>query len=203
MSPWYGGITPLVVEENQNFPGHLEQETLAGQVIDLPDARGIPWRGVRVSAQITREDLVGLRAELDYLTVGQSNVLKLVCRIHNATTGKRRLVVGWLTFWQPDGSCETNVLRSEYVERKPVPWYSWSWARHWAMVTNNETGRTAVLVSPYPNVRAMDWGDPGGHLGCWSHADVLPGSTTERVCYVALCDNPDHARRYAWLKDYL
>ncbi|MBN1579922.1 MAG: GNAT family N-acetyltransferase [Anaerolineae bacterium] len=203
MSPWYGGITPLVVEEHRSFPGHLEQETLSGQIIDLPDWRGIPWRGVRVSAEITREDLVGLRAELDYLTVGQSNVLKLVCRVHNATSGKRRLVVGWLTFWQPDGSCEANVLRSAYVERKPMPWESWSWARHWATVTNNTTGRTAILVSPYPDVCAMDWGDPGGHLGCWSHVDVLPESTTERVCYVALCNELEQAKRYTWLKDYL
>jgi GNAT superfamily N-acetyltransferase len=204
MSPWYGGVMPVLFEEGSwGIPGHLDQETLHGQVVDLSDARGTPWRGVRVSGDITREELVGLQLELDYLTVGQSNVLKLACRVHNTTTGKRRVVVGWLTFWQPDGSSEANVLHSEYVERKPTPWNSWSWARHWATVTNAKTGRTAALVSPYPDVLAMDWGDAGGHLGCWSHVDVLPGSTTERMCYLALCDDLEAARRYACLRAYL
>jgi hypothetical protein len=74
---------------------------------------------------------------------------------------------------------------------------------HWSTVTNPGTGRTAILVSPYPAVCLMDWGDVGGHLGCWSHVDVLPGSTTERVCYIALCESLEQAKRYACLKSYL
>jgi GNAT superfamily N-acetyltransferase len=203
ISPWYGGITPVVVEVNQDVPGHLEQETLSGRIVDLPDARSIPWRGVRVSGDITREDLIGLQVEFDYLTVCQGNVLKLVCRMHNTTTGKRQVRVGWLTYWQPDGSSAANVLRSGRVERKHTPWYSWSDARHWGMVTNPDTGRTAVLVSPYPGIVLTDWGDVGGHLGCWSHIDVLPGAMEERVCYIALCESLEQARRYTCLRSYL
>jgi GNAT superfamily N-acetyltransferase len=203
MSPWYGGVTPMVLEVNKSFPGHLDQESLSGQIVDLPDGRGVPWRGVRVSGDITREELLGLQVEFDYLAVGQGNVLKLVCRVHNTTTGRRLIRAGWFTFWQPDGSSAANVLHSERIERKRTPWYSWSNARHWGTVTNPDTERTAILVSPYPDVRLMDWGDVGGHLGCWSLVDVLPESTTERVCYVALCDDLETARRYACLRSYL
>jgi hypothetical protein len=193
----------MVVETNQSFPGHLEQETLSGQVVDLPDARGIPWRGVRVSGAVTREDLVGLQVEFDYLTVGQGNVLKLVCCVRNTTTGKRPVRIGWLTFWQPDGTSASNVLHSEDIERKRTSWYSWARARHWGTVTNPDTDRTAILVSPYPDVCLMDWGDVSGHLGCWSYVDVLPESTIERVCYIALCESLAQAKRYACLRTYL
>jgi hypothetical protein len=49
----------------------------------------------------------------------------------------------------------------------------------------------------------MDWGDVGGHLGSWSRLDVLPESTTERICYVALCDDLEQAKHYACLRSYL
>ena len=124
-------------------------------------------------------------------------------RVRNTTTGHRRVRAGYLSFWQPDEEGTRNVLHSEFVQRKPTPWESWSWARHWGAVTRSDTGRTAVLVSPYPNVLVMDWGEPGGHLGWWAQVDLEPGSTAERVCYVVLCASLEEAKRYAWLKDYL
>jgi len=203
MSPWYGGVTPLAMQpRGWDLPGKLYQETLTAQVIDLPDERGIPWRGMRLCGDITREQLVGLQVELDYLTVGHSNVLKLVYRVRNTTTARRRVTIGWLSFWQPDGESKDNVLRSEDVERKSTPWYSWAEAYHWVAVVNPGTGRTSVLASAYPEVILMDWGDAGGHMGWTSRIDVMPSATTQRVCYLALCNSYDQARMYAWLRRY-
>jgi hypothetical protein len=172
------------------------------------DGRGIPWHGVRVSAELEREEFVGLGVEFDYLTVGASNVLKLICRVHNRTTAKRRLVVGWLVYWQLDGAPIGNTLRSEEIERKHTPWEGWSEAGHWGTLTNPQTDRTAVLVSPYPHVRLIDWGDVGGHLGWFSGIDVTPasdglGKATERTCYLALCNTFGQAQPYAWLRQYI
>jgi hypothetical protein len=109
MSPWYGGLTPLA-RHGHEMPGKLGEETFASEAVDATDGRGIAWRGVRVSCEMVREQLVGLATDLDFLTVGGSNVLKLVYRARNLTTARRRLGYGWLAFWQLDGAWEHNTL---------------------------------------------------------------------------------------------
>jgi hypothetical protein len=209
MSPWYGGITPVVMRESGwDLPGKLYQETLKATIVKEPDARGILWRGLRVSAEIAREQLLGLGVEFDYLTVGDSNVLKLVCRVHNRTTAKRRLEVGWLTYWQLDGASTGNTLRSQDIERKHTPWESWPEAGHWGALTHPGTERTAMLISPHPDVKLIDWGDVGGHLGCSRSIDVMPLSTSKtqpakRTCYVALCESWNQAQAYTCLSKYI
>jgi hypothetical protein len=202
MSPWYGGLMPLAMVRDE-MPGKLGQEAFTAERVEARDARGIDWTGVRVRCEVAREQLAGLALELDYLTVGHSNVLKLVCRVHNGTTAKRSLGCGWLSFWQLDGTREHNTLHSATVQRKPTPWGSWSEAGKWGLVTNAETGRTAVLVSPYPAVRLIDWDDMGGHVGLIDRMSIPASGSAERVCYLALCPDMDEARRYTCLQDYL
>jgi hypothetical protein len=209
MSPWFGGITPVVIKpDSWDMPGKLHHESLTAHKVHVKDDRGIVWKGVRVSGQLAREDFLGLSVEFDYLTVGNSNMLKLVCRAHNRTTAKRKAVLGWLTYWQIDGASTGNTLRSEQLERKHTPWNSWPEADHWGALYNPRTGRTAILVSPYPNVKLVDWGNVGGHLGWFDSVDIAPSSgkdpgIAERVCYVALCESFEQAERYKWLKHYL
>ncbi len=202
MSPWYGGITPLA-RVHHEMPGKLGQETFTAQPLEATDARGIPWMGVRVRCQMAREQLTGLGLELDYLTVGRSNVLKLVYRVRNETTAVRGLGYGWLSFWQPDGTWTHNTLYGTEVQRKPTPWGGWFASGKWGLLTNAQTGRTAILVSPYPDVRLCDWDDMGGHVGLVGHLSVPASGVAERVCYIALCKDMDEARRYACLRDYL
>jgi hypothetical protein len=152
---------------------------------------------------VAREQLAGLALELDYLTVGRSNVLKLIYRVHNGTTARRSLGCGWLSFWQLDGTRAHNTLYSAAIQRKPTPWGSWSEAGKWGLVTNAETGRTAVLVSPYPAVRLCDWDDAGGHLGLIDRMSIPASGSAERVCYIALCPDMEQARQYTCLQDYL
>lgn len=201
MNDWYGGVMPLAMLDNE-MPGKLHQETFVAQAIEQIDGRGLHWKGVRLSSALEREKLVGLAIDLDYVTVGKGNVLKLVYRLRNLTTAKRSLGFGWQCYWQPDGEWRHNVVRSAFVERKSTPWESWSEAGKWGMVTNAESGCSALLVSPYPWVRLVDWGDVGGHLGFFGGMNVSPMDMAERVCYVVLCDSVEKAQRYTWLKDY-
>jgi len=203
MSPWYGGLTPLALHEHHEFPGKLGDETFTAEPVEAPDARGIPWTGVRLRCQMARDKLLGLSLELDYLTVGQSNVLKLVYRVRNETTARRGLGGGWHTFWQLDGAREHNTLYSAEIQRKPTPWGSWSDAGRWGINTNTQTGRTAILVSPYPRVRLSDWDDMGGHLGFIDRIEVPASGVAERVAYIALCGDVAAARRYICLEKYL
>ncbi len=203
MSPWYGGIMPMArPSHNQGLPGKLCAETFTGAIIDLPDARGIPWRGVRVSSVLQHEHLRGSAAEVDYLTVGNSNVLKVICRMRNLTTARRDLFFDLLSFWQPDGTSAYNVLRGEGLERKPNPWNNWAETQRWAAVINGETGRTLIQVSPYPNIYHIDW-SVGGHMACFNYLDMPPEGILERVFYFALCPTWAEAKRYIALKTYL
>ncbi|HNT77263.1 MAG TPA: GNAT family N-acetyltransferase [Anaerolineae bacterium] len=202
MNPWYGGIMPIAMPtDDHSFPGKLHTETFTGALIDSPDARGIPWRGVRVSSALQREQLRGLVAEVDYLTVGNSNVLKVVCRARNLTTARRTLFFGLLSFWQPDGTSDHNVIRSEGLERKPNPWISWAETQHWSAVINGQTGRTLIQVSPYPNTGQIDWG-AGGHINAFNTLETPPEGTLEREFYFVLCPTWDEAQRYMVLQTY-
>ena len=205
MSPWYGGVTPLAIKPRSDgdFPCKLYGEALSAEVVDAPDARGIPWRGVRVQGQMVREDMVGLAVQLDYLTVPHSHVLKLVYRVANQTTSPRTLGAGWLVFAQPGASAGRHTLRSANVERKDTPWNTWSVAGEWATVTNPQNGQTMAMVSPYPRVWLMDWGDATGFLAWMDTVEVPPSGAAQRVCYLALCPDPQRARRYAWLAKYI
>ncbi|MBN1875514.1 MAG: N-acetyltransferase [Anaerolineae bacterium] len=202
MNPWYGGLMPIVLRPGDNdFPGKLHRETFTGEVIDLPDARGIPWRGARMSSVLQRERLLGLCMDIDYLTVGNSNVLKVIYRVHNMTTAWRHFTLGCLSFWQPDGTSEHNVLHIEGMERKPNPWISWAETPYWVSVTNGETGRTLIQVSPYPSARYIDW-STGGHLAWFNDVDIPPEGVLERILYLVLCRDLAEAKRYIALKDY-
>ncbi|MBN1580451.1 MAG: hypothetical protein JXA89_07090, partial [Anaerolineae bacterium] len=64
-----------------------------------------------------------------------------------------------------------------------------------------KTGRTAVVASPFPVVRLVDWGDAGGHLGFLGGMDVDPMGSAERVGYVVLCESMEKAKHYTWLKE--
>jgi hypothetical protein len=203
MSPWYGGITPIVATTgHEDFPGKLDQETLAAETVAVTDSRGIPWRGIRLRADLAREKLQGLSIALDYLTTGNSNVLQLVARVQNHTTAVRALVVGWTAFWQLGGDAARNVLHGADTQRRPNPWHSWPKTGHWAAVTNMETQRTAILVSPYPEAVGMDWGEPGNHLGWMSNVTVQPEATLMRTAFLVLCRSLDEAKRYVPLRDY-
>jgi len=98
---------------------------------------------------------------------------------------------------------EHNTLCSAEVQRKPTPWESESEAGTWGLNSNAQTGRTAVMVSPYPLVRLMDWGDAGGHLGFRGHIEVPASGVAVRTCYVALCSDLEAARRYICLEKYV
>ncbi len=203
MSPWYGGITPVVaVVGREDFPGKLDQETLTAKSVAVTDDRGVPWHGVRLCSDLEREKLLGLSVELAYLTTGSSNVLKLVARVHNHTTAARTLTVGWISFWRLGGDPQLNVLHAAGMQRRPNPWYSRPRTGHWAAVTNLETQRTAILISPYPEAVGTDWGEPGNHLAWLSGVTVRPEATLTRTVFLALCQSLDEAKLYVPLKDY-
>ena len=131
------------------------------------------------------------------------NAFPLVYRVRNETTARRGLRGGWHTFWQLDGAREHNTLYSAEIQRKPTPWDGQPRAGTWGLDSNAQTGRTVVLVSPYPVVRLTDWGDAGGQLGFGGRIEVPASSVAERTCYVVLCADLEAARQYTCLEKYV
>ncbi len=112
-------------EDDHGWPGKLHEETFDAAPFEVADACGLPWRGVQLTAELAREGFAGPRAEIAYLTVSGSNVLKVVYRLVNETSAHRRAASGLMAFWQVDGQHDNAVLHSDDLQRKRTPLMAW------------------------------------------------------------------------------
>ena len=205
LKPWFGGVRPILPlpgEDDEGWPGKLHEERFAAQICEQTDERGFLWRGVSLSARLRREEFQGLRAEVAYLTVGRSNLLKVVYRLMNETDIYRRVEPGVLAFCQVDGRHDNGALHGDGVQRKRTPVMAWPQVGRWGAVTNPESERTLVLVkgTARASLELSDWGQDGGHLLCYQSLVIPPRGQDEVVVYLALTDALGEARRYAALE---
>jgi hypothetical protein len=207
LKPWFGGIQPILVQfvdkGRNNWPGKLHEEKFTGQACQRSDARGLEWRGVRLSAHMSREEFRGLRAEVEYLTLGRSNLLQVVYRIINETGVYRRVEHSVLAFCQVDGRYDNATLHGDGFQRKRTPVTTWNYLKRWGAVSNPGSGRALVLVNgtARATLEASDWGQDGAHLFCFKRPLIPPHGQSELVAYLALDDSLDAARRYAALAE--
>lgn len=202
-APWYGGLMPMLRSvEDREAPGKLYQESIQAQPVEIKDERGLTWQGVRLSVELQREALRGLRLQIEYLTVGGSPVLKTVYRLLNKTDAVRKARGNWMTFWAPDGAFAENVLHAEGWESKRTDFMdAWMCVGHWASVTNPATGRTAIAVSPQPIITLVDEGRHMASINIEEELVAPPQGELARVVYHALAPDLDSARAYICLKD--
>jgi RimJ/RimL family protein N-acetyltransferase len=201
MSPWYGGLMPMITLPGERIPGKLYKEAFEAQPISIRDSQGIEWHGVRQRGTLKHEDMLGLTVEMDTLTVGGSPVFKQVMRLINATPIVRRLDAGWIAFIQPDGSRSKTTLWGPHHQLKHTDRIAWIQTGHWAAAENPDTGRAVALISPLPEVLMASWGLDGGHLAILPSLDVPAEGQVEVVAYIVLADDVESVRRFAALKD--
>ncbi len=204
MKPWFGGIRPTLHDPtaNEGWPGKLHEETFTVSPAEMPDARGLPWKGVRLTAELTRQVFRGLRVEVTYLTLGDSNVLKVSYRLINETSVYRDVEPGVMGFLQVDGTHENATLHCDEFHRKRTPYNAWAVGGSWAAAENPDTGHAIVAVnaSGWQRVQTIDWGEYGGHINCYEVTRVPPQGTHEIIAYFALVKSVAEARRYEVLK---
>ena len=200
LKPWFGGIRPTIMFENEDegWPGKLHEETFAAAPFENTDAHGLSWQGVQLMASLKREGFEGLRAEIAYLTVGGSNVLKVVYKLVNETSAYRHLAPGVMAFFQVDGSHEKGILHGDGLQRKRTPQVAWPVVGSWGAVVNPATGRAGVMVSASGTKRVLlaDWGVDGGHLFCDNDVLLPPHGNCQLVAYLALARSLGEAKRY-------
>ena len=203
IKPWFGGIRPMVmpIDEDRGWPGKLHEETFTAEPFEMADARGISWQGVRLVAPLRREGFEGLCAEIAYLTVGCSNVLKVIYRLVNETSVYRGFRMGLLAFCQVDGQYGDTILYGDGFQRKRTPQTSFLRVGPWGAAVNPVTGRALVhvLASGEKRMELGDWGVDGGHLFAYNRVSLVPDGNCEMVTYMALSESLEEAKRYGSL----
>jgi hypothetical protein len=170
-----------------------------------PGPSGVHWAGVRLRTKLQHRDLRGLELELDYLTVGQCNVLAVISRLINPTTAPFQVSYRLDAALRLGGSVEdTRLHRSWGPASKRLVNQVWDFpSGDWAAVESPSAGLWAVMVngSQGCQVETIDMAHYGAHLGNAFQGLLRPESTTEVLTFLALTQNPQQARLYAALKD--
>jgi ribosomal protein S18 acetylase RimI-like enzyme len=211
MKPWFGGIRPILGSSEGGWPGKLHQETFAVTAYEALDAQGLLWCGIRLTAEIQRlKTLKGLCAEIDYLTLPGSNLLKAVFRLVNTTPVYHHAwnpLLAVMLFCQVDGVYENAELYGDSphvgtVQRKRSQVSQWIPVNDWAAVVNPASGRaiTVVCASQPESLGLLNSGPHGGHLLATQNRPIAPQSANELVLYVALVDSLAAARGYRCLR---
>jgi RimJ/RimL family protein N-acetyltransferase len=204
-TPFHGGIEPKMINmAARDWFGKLYEESFTHQHIEVPDVQSLPWRGVRLTAQIQREMYKGLRAELEYVTLPGSNVLKAVFRLVNETAVYRTVHPELFAYCQIDGSIDNSeIIAADYWRKRTKESY-WEWHPcAYAAVVNTKTERTLVMVkgNGRPEMFLLDMGEFGSHVAVSEEVTIPPQNQHELIAYLAMVDSAEAAVQYAALAD--
>ncbi|MFN2609846.1 MAG: GNAT family N-acetyltransferase [Actinomycetota bacterium] len=161
ISPWYGGITALLMTGKIPFPGKLWEESWEAEPTSS-SADGLGWKGATLSSVLKNEEAAGLSVSIDVLTLPSSPVIRYCMTVQNLTSAGREVTFGPGLFAQP-GSSRDTVLRSAERTTKPNDRYLFGRVGDWAAVEENSKGDVIGMVSSQP-VGFMHWGTEGGHM---------------------------------------
>jgi hypothetical protein len=209
MNPWHGGIGPVVTapDDDDTGPGsigRMYQETWAYELVRPRRGAAIPWSGVRVSSVLHRERLRGLRVEVDYLTVGESNVVAVIARLINPTDAP--FSAGFITqaYLQAGGVRDKAVLHDlngRHIQR--ISDFHWvADSGKWAGVSHSETGQCLAMIggSGSAQISIIDFGMEGAHFYHVALPALEPHGVFEMVSYLVLAPDVAQARLYRALE---
>lgn len=204
--PVYGGIVPQLWDRGHAFPwdelGRLRGLTLAAEPTERDGAQGARWKGVRLSAALEHESLLGLRFELEYLTAPGSNVVAV--RTAVTSEGPARSIEYRLATYPatepesplllaPDQAVYARGGQRSEAELK---------GDRWVCAEYPTTGRCLVLVSALGDgVVGVDWGLGNVELQGVREAIVPAGGAVTACHYVIVAKNRRQAELYGSLAD--
>ena len=202
-TPFHGGIQPMLLDSRSIWqPGKLYEESFAFSTIDVTDSQGLNWRGVQMLSRLQKEAFRGLRAEIEYLTLPGSNVLKTVFRMVNETAVYRFAQIRFQDYFQVDGTFENTIMVDQDQMRKRVKEDYWEFhPSPWMAALNPDTGRCIVAVKANDRREMFlhDLGPFGGHMWALDVVNIPPHSSHELVVYLALADSLEIGKQYAAL----
>jgi GNAT superfamily N-acetyltransferase len=196
MKPWWGGISPTLFLEDNQFPGRMHTETFTHSVVER-EIHSIPWSGVAVTCIL--KEIKGIQLETSYLTTAYSNLLVMNTCVKNRSTAPFSLNVGMFCYVQPDGSYEDAVLYYEGMrlsERKRTEYGAWTQCHEWAAVKGKETYLTVIS----DNIEVQDLGREGAHLYAFKKVSLTPRGEAHFPSYFIATDSLEQSRGYEILR---
>ncbi len=201
--PVFGGVQPwLIYPGTDAWEGYLHREPMRAEELEERDAQGLPWRGVRLSTRPKKKELSDLFVELDYLTLGSADILKLVYRIRNLRGTEQSAHVGYRVMGSLGAGPAGLTLRGEGYVRRPSIVAASVGGRRWGALTNDANGKTMLLVARGPHVTLHDGGRHGRRLIVSDEARLAGGETREYVQYLVAAESLEAALSYVILQDY-
>ena len=110
----------------------------------IPSCQALPWAGVRLLSAPQHKDLLGLRAEVEFLTLGESPVVKIIYRLRNLRPVEKRCRYGLAVVPALGSDPRSLVAWGEGIVRHAPPWPAGVMDQRWAAVTNEASGRTKM-----------------------------------------------------------
>ena len=200
--PSFGGLHPLLLPDSTNcWEGYLHSEKISTQELETNWA-GLDWRGVRLTSMPEHKDLKGVCVELDYTTVGESSILRVVYRLINQrNTTSKKMVVGHTAKFTLGDDCRALVGRTPDTTRHPTNGASFIMGQPWAMVAHPRTGTSAMLVSLNDDAVLADYGQNGRLLSTESEVRLAGGQTIEFTSFYILAPSSEDVLKYRILRD--
>ncbi|MDP9351352.1 MAG: hypothetical protein M3P51_07425, partial [Chloroflexota bacterium] len=203
--PVYGGIRPVLWERDAHRDqelGRLRDLALDAEEVEREGSQGVCWHGLRLGADLTHESLLGLRFEIEYLTLPGSNVLAVLAQVRSL--GPARYVSYRLEV-APGNQPEVPVLLlpdQAQVARGGIHGDWNATGSRWVSVEYPGAGNNAVLVTAEGDgVEAYDMGADGIILSGARRMQVPSGGTESACHYVVLAPSRQQAALYGHLAD--
>ncbi|MFC1718727.1 hypothetical protein ACFL6S_34060, partial [Candidatus Poribacteria bacterium] len=219
LNPWFGGIHPYL---GGMWNPRFVNEKFTGEPVERTGKYGIIWRGVKVCSDLQHKDDCWLRMEIEYLTIGCSNVLAIVQRLTNRTDASHWAGAGIGAWLAVGGSISNNMLH--YTQARPCYEQAASAGEHtrvmrqryrdeysfeaprgrWVAVENPETGDVIASIPSHPRARIeaeVEGKDTATFFWLDAGTNLEPNETKETVSWMVLSDSVKEAQKYRALEE--
>jgi GNAT superfamily N-acetyltransferase len=202
MNPWHGGLRGTVAP---GWDRRMQGVRSAVEEVSVEGSSGLPWGGARVRTDFTHGDFRWLHSEVDYLTVGGSNVLAVLVRARNRTGAPNMWASDTrLEVWPAGKAVRAFLDRNGEVVayRAGDTGYGQSSDVTWAAFRC--APRVFLAAAGPPGRQASAWlnqvGDGTFSVGIGRSVDLSPPYREQQVVfYLAVCRSLREAHAYRWL----
>ena len=155
--PWYGGIHLTLRKSRDNEAcGGLVSDHFETQPVQEA-ADGVVWQGICQMARPQRKELHDFEVAFDYLTLGNSPVLKVVYRLTNLRATSQDARLGGAAVFSLGGAMERLALRAENYRRDPTEWGSWRVGETWGLLTDPRSRVSVLGANPQHRMILADY----------------------------------------------
>ena len=214
MNPWFGGVHPYIGWQGSQW---FAKEEFTGEPVERTGKTGVVWRGVRMGSDLQHRDYCWLRMEIEYLTIGCSNVLAIVNRLINRTDAPQGTGSGVAAWLAVGDSIANNVFH--YMQERPRYEQAAStdhqirvlrnrrrnkygfglWGRRWLAAENPETGDVIALIASHhsTNIGINAQGrDTAAKLLAGGEIGLEPAEVKETVSWLVISKSVEEAQAY-------